>query len=166
MYLTLIIHQACTKLKIIQENLKLSTHKLIQDVVTRWNSTYYILSRLYEQKQAVTAYATDHEIPTLDAHQWYLIGNIIIILKPIEEIINIASADNENIGYVIPAIATLQSYSSKRSRFQEEDITILKDDLKKSIENRFLNASGNNIHERSCFTHATFLDPRFKKLAF
>lgn len=153
---------ACTKLKIIQKDLKLPTHKLIQDVVTRWNSTYYMLSRLYEQKQAVTVYATEYDIPTLDAHQWHLIGNIIIVLKPIEEITNIASADNESIAYVIPAIATLQSYLSKRTQSQDNGITILKDDLKKSIENRFLKSSGINIQERSCFTHATFLDPRFK----
>lgn len=156
--------QVCKKLKIIQENLKISTYKLIQDVVTRWNSTYYIVSRLYEQKQAVTAYATDHDIPTLDTHQWHFIGNIIIVLKPIEEITNIISADNESIGYVIPAIATLQSYFSKRTQAQEKDITILKDDLRKAIENRFLKSSGINIQERSCFTHATFLDPRFNSL--
>lgn len=89
--------QACTKLKIIQENLKLPIHKLIQDVVTRWNSTFYMLSRLYEQKQAVTAYATEHDIPTFDAHQWHLIGNIVIVLQPIEEITKIASADNETL---------------------------------------------------------------------
>ncbi|TGZ44640.1 Zinc finger BED domain-containing protein 4, partial [Temnothorax longispinosus] len=120
------------------------------------------LSRLYEQKQAVTAYATEHDIPTLDAQQWHLIVNVIIVLKPIEEITKIASADDESIGYVIPSIATLQSYLSKRTQSQEKDIMILKEDLKKSIEKRFLNFSGKNIQESSCFTHATFLDPRFK----
>lgn len=153
--------QACTRLKIIQENLILPIHKLIQDVVTRWNSTYYMLSRIYEQRQAVTAYITEHDIPTLDIHQWQLIGNIASVLKPIEEITKIASADDEHIGYVIPAIATIQSYLSKRTKSEEKGITVLKDDLKRSIETRFF-TSGLNIQEKSCFTHATFLDPRFK----
>lgn len=61
---------AYSKLSSIQENLKLPVHKLIQDVTTRWNSTFHMLSRLYEQRQAVTAYAAERDIPTLTAMQW------------------------------------------------------------------------------------------------
>jgi len=131
---------ACSKLKNIQENLKLPIHKLIQDVTTRWNSTFYMLSRLHEQRQAVTAYAAEKDIPSLTAMHWNMIENVIRVLQPFEEITKIASSDCETIGYVIPAIVTLQSYLSKRQK--DTGVVMLKEDLKKAMEERFLNPIG------------------------
>jgi len=131
---------ACSKLKNIQENLKLPIHKLIQDVTTRWNSTFYMLSRLHEQRQAVTAYAAEKDIPSLTAMQWNMVENVIRVLQPFEEITKIASSDCETIGYVIPAIVTLQSYLSKRQK--DTGVVMLKEDLKKAMEERFLNPIG------------------------
>ncbi|XP_065639326.1 zinc finger BED domain-containing protein 4-like [Hydra vulgaris] len=45
---------AVAKLKEIQSQLKLPEHNIIQDVSTRWNSTYYMLERFIEQKKAIT----------------------------------------------------------------------------------------------------------------
>ena len=41
-----------------------------------------MLERLHEQKRAVTAYASDHDIPTLAAFQWVLVENVVRVLKP------------------------------------------------------------------------------------
>lgn len=152
---------ACTKLKIIQENLKLQPHKLIQDVQTRWNSTYYMLERLHEQRQAVTAYAAEHDIPTLTAYQWGLVENVIRVLKPFEEITKQASQDSELISFVIPAVATLHSYLSKRQK--DSGVQTLKDNLKESLEKRFLKTEHNSMKlDEKFFTFATLLDPRYK----
>ena len=43
---------ACKALHRIQEQLNCPVHKLIQDEPTRWNTTYYMLDRLLEQKHA------------------------------------------------------------------------------------------------------------------
>lgn len=131
---------ACSKLSSIQENLKLPIHKLIQDVTTRWNSTFYMLSRLHEQRQAVTAYAAEKDIPTLTAIQWSMVENVIRILQPFEEITKITSSDCETIGYVIPAVVTLHSYLSKRQK--DTGVMMLKAELKKAIEERFFNSLG------------------------
>lgn len=131
---------AYSKLSSIQENLKLPIHKLIQDVTTRWNSTFYMLSRLYEQRQAVTAYATEKDIPTLTAIQWSMVENILRVLQPFEEMTKILSSDCETIGYVIPAVVTLHSYLSKRQK--DAGIILLKEELKKAIEERFFNSIG------------------------
>ncbi|XP_025266719.1 zinc finger BED domain-containing protein 4-like [Camponotus floridanus] len=139
---------ACSKLKNIQESLKLPVHKLIQDVSTRWNATFYMLSRLHEQRQAVTAYAAEKDIPSLSAIQWNMVENVIRVLQPFEEMTKIASSDFETIGYVIPAIVTLHSYLSKRQR--DTGVMMLKEDLKKAMEERFLNPIGLNVKDQKC----------------
>jgi len=107
---------AYSKLKTIQNQLNIPNHKLIQDVTTRWNSTYYMLSRFYEQRQAISTYAVDNEISTLTSTQWSLVGNIVYVLKPFEEITKLASADKECISYVTPAVTILMTYLSKRNQ--------------------------------------------------
>ncbi|XP_040297398.1 E3 SUMO-protein ligase ZBED1-like [Bufo bufo] len=46
---------ASTKLKEKQKQMGTAEHKLVQDVSTRWNSTYYMADRLLEQRWPVTA---------------------------------------------------------------------------------------------------------------
>lgn len=81
------------KLKSIQQELKLPNHQLVQDVSTRWNSTYYLMERLLEQKRAVSLYITDHEtLNNLTHAQWELMEQCIKLLKPFEEITKITSS--------------------------------------------------------------------------
>ena len=61
---------AIYKLTEIQVQLNLEKQKLIQDVTTRWNSTYYMLKRNLEQRKAPVIYAVDNKIPTLNTYQW------------------------------------------------------------------------------------------------
>lgn len=71
---------ACSKLKQIQDDLNIPNKKLIQDVSTRWNSTYYMLERLYEQKRSICIYANEHEhakILNLTKTQWDLVASLI-----------------------------------------------------------------------------------------
>lgn len=140
---------ACSRLKEFQENLKTPCHKLIQDVVTRWNSTYYMLSRLHEQKQAVTAYAAEYDIPTLTAYQWHITENIIKVLKPFEEMTKQASSEQETIAYVIPAVTTLNSYLMKRC--SDTGLQTFKNELRKSIEQRFYSSTGMLIFPLICY---------------
>lgn len=46
---------ASTKLKQKQKQMGTAEHKLIQDVAVRWNSTYYMINRLLEQRWPVVA---------------------------------------------------------------------------------------------------------------
>ncbi|XP_070397996.1 zinc finger BED domain-containing protein 4-like [Nothobranchius furzeri] len=48
--------------------------RLIQDVQTRWNSSFYMVKRLLTEKRALCAYAADHNLPaTLSANEWGLL---------------------------------------------------------------------------------------------
>lgn len=71
---------ANTKLKLKQQQMNTAQHKLIQDVSTRWNSTYYMVERLLEQRWPVTATLSDPEITPRAKHcfdlkpdQWMLL---------------------------------------------------------------------------------------------
>lgn len=59
---------ASAKLKEKQQQMNTKDHKLIQDVSTRWNSTYYVIQRLLEQRWPVTATLSDPEIPKGKQH--------------------------------------------------------------------------------------------------
>lgn len=64
------------KLKSIQQELNLPNRQLVQDVSTRWNSTYYLMQRLLEQKRAVSLYITDHETLNNLTHAQWVNGTI------------------------------------------------------------------------------------------
>lgn len=123
-----------------------------------------MLQRLHEQRQAVTAYSAETDIPTITAYQWALIENILRILQPFEEITKQASSDKEIISFVIPAVATLKSYLSKRQK--DEGVQTMKQALKDALENRFLNDNKINIQKEKNFCIATAVDPRFKSFFF
>ena len=94
------------------------------------------LERLYEQRKVVTAYAAEHDIPTLAAYQWTLIENILRVLKPFFEMTEGASKKFEKISFVIPATSTLMSYLSKRQK--DEGVQTLKEELRKAVEKRLM----------------------------
>ena len=61
----------------IQAQLGLPNHRLIQDISTRWNSSFYMLQRLIEQKRAVTVASTECHPPSeLSAQQWILADKV------------------------------------------------------------------------------------------
>lgn len=52
---------ASSKLKTKQKQMGTPEHKLVQDFSTRWNSTYYMMTRLLEQRWPLTATLSDPE---------------------------------------------------------------------------------------------------------
>lgn len=73
---------ACSKLKQIQDDLNIANRKLVQDVSTRWNSTYYMLERLYEEKRSICIYANEHaKITNLTKTQWDLVASLIQVIN-------------------------------------------------------------------------------------
>ena len=95
-------------LRKLQEQLQVPQPRLQQDIDTRWNSTFYMLKSLVAQKQAIAAYAVEHHLPaTLNAHQWTLVKNMLIILDPCEQLTRNISKATASAADVIPSIQAL-----------------------------------------------------------
>lgn len=46
--------------------------RLVQDVQTRWNSSFYMIKSLLKEKRPLCAYAANHNLPaTLSTNEWF-----------------------------------------------------------------------------------------------
>lgn len=61
--------------------------KLLQDVQTRWNATYYMLNRFIELEDSIrgTMGLLDKAPQSLNSDEWSLIKELCIVLRPFEE---------------------------------------------------------------------------------
>ncbi|XP_072392289.1 zinc finger BED domain-containing protein 4-like [Diabrotica undecimpunctata] len=122
--------------------------KLLQAVPTRWNSVFYMLERFNQLEDAIkcTMALIDHSLQTLTAEEWKISHELCQILKPFEKVTKIISGENYGTAsYVIPLINGLYDVC----------------DLEKGLRERF-----ENIENSQTLTICTFLDPRFKMIAF
>lgn len=152
---------ACSRLKDIQiKKLGIQEKKLVQDVSTRWNSTFYMLERLNEQKSAVSLYTAEYgDITNLTGNQWMLLENLLNLLRPFEAITKEVSSTKCLISVVIPMIKTMKLYLSKSGN-DFFGVGTIKDVLIENLDKRFSSFENNDN-----YIIATTLDPRFK-LAF
>lgn len=81
--------KATEELHRIQASLNLPKHKLIQDVETRWNSTYYMLKRFIEQRAAISLYLEDNDTSfgPLSGNDWKLAMALCTIFSTFEEVV-------------------------------------------------------------------------------
>lgn len=149
---------AVQKLKAIQKELDMPENKLVQDVPTRWNSTFYMLQRLLEQKRAVNVYASENDtsLSVLSSNQWNLLSSLINLLKPFEQITKEMSSEVALISQVIPVVQTLEKFLSQTSQ-NFFGVGTLKDFFLADLKKRF-----GSLIDDELYIVATILDPRFK----
>ncbi|XP_065642244.1 zinc finger BED domain-containing protein 4-like [Hydra vulgaris] len=143
----------------IQQQLKLPQHSLIQDVVTRWNSTFYMLERLVEQKTSLTLFFIRNQkcnASNLNEDQWLLAETLILVLKHFEVPTLEMSENRASVSQIIPFIVSMESYLAYASKNAGEIKTII-EELKKDFMSRFSSYKYNKNLNMS-----TVLDPRFK----
>ena len=82
---------ASTALKEKQVQLKVEQHHLIQDVSTRWNSTFFMIDHFMEQKVVIYAVLHDPAVSKdqyqqlyLKDDQWALLDQLTKVLKPLQ----------------------------------------------------------------------------------
>lgn len=153
--------QASRYLRKFQHTCELPVHSLLQDIAVRWNSTYLMLERLFEQKTAINLYMAERggiDVPTVG--EWMIINNIVSVLKHFYEATLDLSADSSCASIVIPLIQMLNSKLQPNLQ-DSEKIIMLRRRLRKSLNERFA-----YINTCSELAIATFLDPRFKDRYF
>lgn len=155
--------QQIDKLALKQSEQGLPNHRLIQDVVTRWNSSYYMLQRLVEHKQAIALLSTeDEELHNLSAHQWQLAESILPLLAPFEEVTKLISSKSSTIAEVIPSLRALRSIlNSNQYEPSGTNIQAFRISLIAQMDTRFY-----DIEKTDNYTIATFIDPRFRTRFF
>ncbi|KAK7933306.1 hypothetical protein WMY93_004202 [Mugilogobius chulae] len=134
--------------------------RLQQDVSTRWNSTFYMLRSLLQQKRALAAYGVDHSLPTLNPMQWSLIENMLTILDPCEQLTRDICKATSTTADVIPAVQALKRLLHKTVA-TDHGVKTSKTTLLESINTRF-----NHVDDEPLYFLATILDPRYKDRYF
>ncbi|KAM6995349.1 zinc finger BED domain-containing protein 4 [Tautogolabrus adspersus] len=141
----------------VQQQLGQDVKKFQQDVTTRWNSSFYMLQSLLEQKRALAAFGADHDVPAFfNSNQWGLIENIIKILEPFEELTRGISSSTASASDVIPSVMALKRFLS-RDVPSDHGVGTTKAELLRAVTRRF-----DGIEDKPLYSLATLLDPRYK----
>lgn len=96
--------------------LELPKHKLIQDVSTCWNSTYYMFSRYIEQQPAVFATPLSKDVKkdlkdvvTLYDNDLKAAEELILVLKPMKTLTTlICDSKHPTISFIHPSMEILK----------------------------------------------------------
>ncbi|XP_021959862.1 zinc finger BED domain-containing protein 4 [Folsomia candida] len=143
-----------------QKDMGLTPKKLIQDVATRWNSTFYMLERLQDLKAIIASLSTEIDFDNLTTNEWTLLPGVIAILKPLEEITKLVSFNSSIVSEVIPNVEALLRYF-KKTEGLDAGLKTLKKEFLKNVEKRF-----EKLPDVDEYAFATCLDPRYKQMFF
>lgn len=143
------------RLSVIQKEVGVPQHSILQAVPTRWNSALHMLLRMLEQKRAITAYSSDHRhftCPTAD--EWDVAANLAENLTPLEEITQEISKADSSASCIIPCVAVLRFLLESQGLTSKDVQTMLE-----SLDKRFSKL----LKESKEMLLACLLDPRYKE---
>lgn len=134
----------------------------VQDVSTRWNSTYLMLERALTLKRPLQIYTANHDVPILSSNEWNLCEKILRILQPFFEITKQVSSEQSTLGDVIPHVVALDRYLSKPGH--DSGVQTTKTEIRNALRQRLLSCLPNklNVKEDKNYVLTTVVDPRYK----
>ena len=136
-------HRSCKatdKLTAIQSCLNIDNHKLIQEVETHWNSSFYMLQRIVEQEEAIrtTLCLLSRNDLTISCEDVEVIKGVVEILDPFEAVMREISADTYLSGSkIIPLSRALQRLTCSAS--MKPEVQKLVNTLLQKMNRKFLN---------------------------
>ncbi|XP_054272583.1 zinc finger BED domain-containing protein 4-like [Macrosteles quadrilineatus] len=159
-------NKAALKLVKYQEQSGIKEPKrLIQDIVTRWNSTFFMLERFVLLEEAIkhSLALLDTGLTPLTADEWEVCKQLCSILEPFHEVTKEMSTEKYlTASKVIPITKGLKSAITKLSRNVSKDLVkTISSNMLKGIDERFP-----NLEKSKSFSLCTFLDPKYKHYLF
>ncbi|GBN64396.1 Zinc finger BED domain-containing protein 1, partial [Araneus ventricosus] len=157
--------KSSNKLTEIQKQNGLQPKKLINDVETRWNSTFDMLVRFTELEMSIrtTIALLDKDVDALLPEEWLLAQKIKLVLQPMKELTDFISGEKyPSASSVIIVIQGIQE-DLKELKTKKENHAVF--GLMESLESELMMRVG-SLEESSIFTNSTFLDPRYKNIFF
>jgi hypothetical protein len=144
------------KLEKIQSTVpNLPIHRIVQDVPTRWNSTFYMAQRLVEQKKALILYAAENDLQLPTNNQWLLLERVVSLLSPIERTTRDVSAEASSASDVIPMVIAIKR--SLQLVTEDAGVQTMKNDIVDDIDKRF-----SYVSREPLYVVAMLVDPRYR----
>lgn len=148
-------------------------HKLIQDVAVRWNSSYYMIERLLEQRWPVVATLSDPDITQRGKHyldlkndQWILLEELEEVLKPCEQATVLLSGQSYVTASVLQPLLKGLLKSTQKKSFDSAGLTFFQTKAEEEILARWQDVSVFQEDGENVSLIAAALDPHFRKLNF
>lgn len=158
------VHRSATakeKLSELQRVHQLPENQLIQDVPSKWRTSFFMLERLVEQKKAVDELSIECNFrEMISCDQWEVMLSVCNALKPFEVAYREMSNRTATLGQVIPLIHIL---NRKIDLLFDETVGI--DNMLKSLKEAMVSRMSTTLHDPR-YTWATMLDPRYKTSLF
>lgn len=140
--------------------------KLIQEVDTRWNSTYNMLQRLYDLREPVGAALAGlrTDIAPLLSEQYVIISECLKVLSPFNDAtVELSEEKRVSGSKVIPLLSMLLHTLEEQERGSDQtpESTAMAETLRRQLRERL-----HTLQSMSIMSLATLLNPRFKKIGF
>ena len=134
---------------------------LIQDVVTRWNSTFDMAERFLELKPAIISSiaAVDTDLTQLTKENWNYLQKTKDVLQIFKEATVMLSSKNASISQAIYIVTLLMK--NLKVTLADHGVKQLKRALADGMEERF-----GHYETQDIYALATYLDPRYKGFFF
>lgn len=153
--------RAREKLAELQREYELPPHPLIQDIPSRWNTSFHMLERLLEQKRAINEMSIECSFRELiSCDQWEVMQSVCHALRPFDAASQEMNAPVSTLSQVIPMIHIL---SRKVEMLFGETMGI--DTMLKSLKEAMASRLSATLHDPR-YVFATLLDPRYKASLF
>ncbi|XP_074537188.1 E3 SUMO-protein ligase ZBED1-like [Halichoeres trimaculatus] len=164
---------ASTKLKMKQEQMNVKKNALIQDVSTRWNSTFHMIERLLEQRWPLTATLSDPEVTSRGKHyfdlkpeQWALLEELEQGLAPFETATVYLSGQQYTTISGLPQVIKGLSRSVHQRQFETSSGKSFIATAEKGITQRWESIFAISAEKENPVILSAALDPRYRKLKF
>ncbi|XP_035981203.1 zinc finger BED domain-containing protein 1-like [Fundulus heteroclitus] len=162
---------ACSKLREKQQQMNTPEHSLVQDVSTRWNSTFYMISRLLEQRWPVTATLSDSSVTQrgkryldLKPDQWSLLEELSTVLKAFECATVFMSGQKYATISTIPPLVKGLLKSTQSAVYESAPLRAFQLTAVQQLQERWKRETTFSDSAPNTVILAMVLDPRFRKL--